>query len=144
MAKRMLRWTFFNLLFALMPLFVVLTLQWLAGKLSISTLENSSTEILFFTLMVSVTVAGDVGEMYRRMEKDSLIYALMMFFILSSVFSSVLYGFLHFDLLIGANIIGFRSRLMWLSIAMAITLFLAGTITQIFLAKITDLQVEEE
>lgn len=140
----MLRWIFFSLLFALVPLIVVVTLRWLAGKLTIHTLEDNSSEILFFTLMISVTVAGDMVEIYRRMEKDSLVYALMMFFILSSVFSSILYGFLHFDLLIGANIAGFRSRLMWLSVAMGVTLFLAGTGTQIFLARITCSEVEEQ
>ena len=143
MAKKMLRWVLFSLLFALVPLIVVVTLRWLAGKLTINTLEDNSSEILFFALMVSVTVAGDMVEVYRRIGKDTLVYALMMFFIVGAVCSSVLYGFLHFDLLIGANIEGFRSRLMWLSIALGVVLFLVGTATQVFLARITHQEENE-
>lgn len=143
MIKRLLRWFFFNLLFALIPLVVVLLLRWLAGRLTVRAMEENLSEILFFALMVSVTAAGDVVEVYRFMTKDSLVYALMMFFMLGAVFSSVLYGFFHFDLMIGTGISAFRPRLLILSSSMAAILFVVGTITQVFLGRVVELKEEK-
>ena len=140
--KRLIRWIFFNLIFALTPLTVVLIFRWTTDQLTMKAMEDNLAEILFFALMVSVTVVGDIFDAIKVIDKDNLLYGLMMFFILGSAFSAILYGAFQFDCLIGTNIQVFRPRLMWLSIIMAFILFITSTGTQVFLGRIADLKDE--
>ena len=99
-------------------------------------MENHLSEILFFSLMICVTVLGDLSDVVKPFGRGSLLYIILMSFVFGAVFSAVLYGAFLFDLLIGTNIAVFRTRLMWVSIGVAIILFLAGTATEVFLARI--------
>lgn len=146
MARRLLRWFFLSFLFAVLPLAFVLALRWLGtGDLDIESLEASASEILFFALTISVTTEGDIVETYWRLgDADSLYYGLVLFFLFGAVWSALLYGALHFDLLMnskldvlsGVDMAGFRFRLLQLSASTAIGIFVLGTGAQILLARI--------
>ena len=88
--------------------------------------------------MVSVTVMGDTIEANKQIGRDDLVYALMMFFMFGAVMTAVLYGFFQFNHLVGTTIADFGTKVMWLSIVMAVILFLVGTGTQVFLGRVTD------
>jgi hypothetical protein len=136
--RRLIRWFFFSFLFALVPLLAVLLIRFLAGQLNLQALQENSSEILFFALMICVTSLGDLNDLIEPVGKDDLLYGLSLFFVFGAVISAVLYGTFIFELLVGSNIVGFRRGLMWLSIGLGVVLFIVGTLVQVLLARVTE------
>ena len=69
MAKKLISWFTYNLLFALLPLAASLFLRVIYGSLTTNAIENSP-EILFFSLMVSATAMGDLSEIAKPLGWD--------------------------------------------------------------------------
>jgi hypothetical protein len=139
LSKRLIRWVTFNVIFALLPLIVLLVLRQLAGKLSSDDLA-ASPEILFFALMVSATAMGDLSEVLPAVGWSPTFGILGSFMLLGAVFSAILYGGLLSSLLFG-DILGpaaksFRSGLLIMSVCLAVVLLIVSTLTEILLGKI--------
>lgn len=136
MARRLVRWFFFNLLFALTPLTVVLVIKSLLGQLSFEAMEDNLSEILFFSLMVSVTALDDLDEIISVFKNDLIMASLKLFLIFGAVWSAMLYSIFMLDSAVNLNFEGFRSRLLSMSIAVAIILFLVSTTAECIVARV--------
>lgn len=136
MQKRILRWLVYNFLFALTPLATVIVIRLLVANLTIQSMQDNLSEVLFFSLMICVTSLSDVQDVSNSEKHDSYIDGLRMFFIFGAVWSSILYGVFLFDQIIGSSIPIFRFRLMWLSFMLAIGVFLVSVAVQVFIENI--------
>jgi hypothetical protein len=135
LAKRLIRWFTYNLLFALLPLFAALFLRSLADKLTGEIVANSP-EILFFALMVSATAMGDLSGIATPVGWDVTLKILGSALLLGAVWSAILYGCLLYDSIIGPGSIAFRSQLFKVAVGLAIGLFLLSTTVEVILGRI--------
>ena len=135
LGKRLVRWFTYNLGFALLPLVAAVTLRVLNGTLTTQAVSNSS-EILFFALMVSATAMGDISEVTVPVGWDLRFRVFWSCLLLGGIWSAILYGGLLYDSIIGPGSPSFRSRLLVLSIIVAVLLFLVSTIVEILLGRI--------
>ena len=143
MNTRLIRWFFFNLLFALTPLASMLVIRFLLDKLSLKAIEDNLSEILFFSIMVSVTALDDLNEIIRNFTNDALLSSIRLFLLLGAVWYVILYGFFIFDSAIDVatslNIVGFRSKLMYASIWLATILFIVSTSAEILISRFSNI-----
>ncbi len=135
MGDRLVRWFTYNVVFALLPLGAALLLRALAGKLTTEAVANSP-EILFFALMVSATAMGDLSEIAAPLGWDLTFRILGSALLIGAVFSSILYGSLLYDSVIGPGSAAFRSRLLTVSIVLAVVLFIVCALVEILLGRI--------
>ena len=138
MYTRLIRWFFFNLLFALTPLTFVLVIRLLLGQLSLKAMEDNLSEILFFSLMVSVTALNDLDDIVKSFNNDALLSGIRLFLTLGAAWSAMLYGVFIFDSVTNLNIIGFRTRLMYVAISVAIILFVVSTAAEFFISRVVN------
>lgn len=137
MAKRLIRWFTYNLLFALLPLCAAILLHALAGRLTTEALANSP-EILFFAIMVSATAMGDLSDITGILGWDILLRIIASTLLIGAIFSAILYGSFLYDTIIGPGSLVFRARLFRISIWLSIVLFVLGTLVEILVARIED------
>jgi hypothetical protein len=134
-AKRLVRWVAFNVVFALFPLITALLFRHLAGKLTADDIAKSP-EILFFALMLSATALGDLFELFPTIGWDTLLAAMGAILLIGAVFSAILYGGLLYNSMVEAGGESFRSRLLMYSALLAIGLFAVSTATEVMLGRI--------
>ena len=139
MSKRIIRWFTFNVIFALLPLVVLLLLRFFAGKLTAEDMAGSP-EILFFALMLSATAMGDLSEVVPGVGWNPTFGVLGSSLMIGAVFSAILYGSLLssflFETTFGAHAELFRSRLFIVSVSLAVLLLAVSTTTEILLGRI--------
>lgn len=135
MAKRLVRWFTFNVVFALFPLATALLFRNLAGKLTTDDIAKSP-EILFFALMVSATALGDLFELFPSIGWDALLSTMGAILLIGAMFSAILYGGLLYNSMVEAGAEAFRSRLLTYSVILAIALFAVSTATEVMLGRI--------
>lgn len=135
----MLRWFFLNFLFALIPLTIVILIRALTTNLSFVSMEEHTSEILFFAIMVCISASADLSELAEAFHKDSLLQAFQYLLIFGAIISAMLYGALVFDIVVGANVASFRSNLLRYSIIVAISLFIFSTSVEYFLGRTTSI-----
>lgn len=135
LAKRLVRWLTYNVIFALLPLAVSVLLRALVNKLSIQDFSNSP-EILFFALTISATAMGDLSEIASPLGWDIYFSIFGSALLLGAVFSSILYGSLVYDSIIGPGSMEFREKLLVFSIGLAIILFFLSTVVEVLIGKI--------
>lgn len=135
----MIRWFTFNVIFALLPLIVLLLLRFIAGKLTAADMAGSP-EILFFALMLSATAMGDLSEVVPGVGWNPTFGVLGSSLLIGAVFSAILYGSLLssflFETALGTQAIYFRSRLFIVSISLAVLLLAVSTVTEVLLGRI--------
>lgn len=137
LGNRLVRWFTYNLGFALLPLIASITLRALNGSLNAQAVANSP-EILFFALMVSATAMGDISEFSVPVGWDLRFRVFWSCLLLGAVWSAILYGGLLYDSIIGPGSPSFKSRLLVLSIIVAVLLFFVSTIVEALLGRIID------
>lgn len=141
--KRLIQWLFIDIFFALAPFGLALLFRkLLTGQLNVRSIEESTSEIIFFTLMLSVTTMGDI----RDIDKESKYIDISIFginlveifvdvieyiLIFAAVLSAALYGAFLFDSITGVNKPGFRTNLLEYSVSIAGVLFLICASTQV-------------
>lgn len=139
MANRLVRWFTYNVTFALLPLACSLLLRALAGKLNIEDVAKSP-EVLFFSLIVCATALGDLSEVAKPIGRDITLKIFRSVLLFGAVFSAILYGSLLYDTAIGPGSAAFRSRLLTVSVLMAVAFFILSTVVEAILGKIEDRQ----
>ncbi len=135
MAKRLVRWFTFNVVFALFPLITAVLFRDLAGKLTKDDIAKSP-EILFFALMISATALGDLFEILPSVGWDVLLVIMGAVLFVGAMFSAILYGGLLYNSMVEAGAESFRSRLLSYSVFLAIGLFAVSTTTEVLLGRI--------
>ncbi len=136
MAKKLIRWFTYNLIFALLPLGASLCVRALLyGNLTTDVLANTP-EILFFSLMVSATAMGDLSEIAKPLGWDNLfrIFWFVLFF--GAIWSAFLYGIYIYDSISGPGSIEFRKRLLSFSMGLSIVFVIFSTTVEVLIAKI--------
>lgn len=88
MANRILRWVVYSLIFALLPTFVAM----LFGVLFGLSVNDYSTELLFFVIMICATSLNDIQEMKKKTNNDFVFNLFFGVCIVLIVTVSVLYG----------------------------------------------------
>ena len=137
MGRSLVRWFTYNLAFALLPLVASVTLRALNGTLTTQAVANSP-EILFFSLMVSATAVGDISEVAVPIGWDLRLRMFSSCLLLGAIWSSILYGGLLYDTVIGPGSPSFQSRLLTLSVLTAVLLGVVSTIVEALLGRIRD------
>lgn len=139
MARRLVRWFTFGVMFALIPLLWSLLIRYFTGKLTFAAAAESP-EILFFSLMVDATSLADLNDVARPRTKRDLVDLmrdiLWAALLLGAVFSAIFYGVFLMATLgttIGEN---FLYRIFSFSMVLAIVSFCLTTVTQVFLGRI--------
>jgi hypothetical protein len=135
LAKRIVRWLTYNVIFALMPLAVSILIRALTNKLSVNDL-SSSPEILFFALTISATAMGDLSEVAIPIGWDITLTIFGSALTLGAVLSAIIYGCLLYDSIISTGSIVFHERLLWISVSLSIILFVLSTAVEIIIGKI--------
>lgn len=133
--KRLSRWFWFNFVFALTPLMLVIVIRLLSNKLTFQDIASSS-EILFFSLMLSATSIGDAIENSKLDRNEVLFTNMWCALLFVAIISSVLYGCLLFDTVLNLNLEVFRSKLFYLSLLLALASLSISFITQLWIAKV--------
>jgi hypothetical protein len=135
--KRLSRWFWFNFVFALMPLMLAILIRILSSKLSFQDIASSS-EVLFFSLMLSATSIGDAIE-NSKLDKNHVRFTNMWCALLFvAIISSVLYGCLLLDTILNLQLAVFRSKLFYLSVLLALASFGISFSTQLWIAKVEE------
>lgn len=133
--KRISRWFWCNLVFALTPLGLMLLIRFLGQKLNFQDIA-SSPEILFFSLILCATSLGDALEYRNPANRDTLFTNIAFALIFIGLISAVLYGCLLFDTVLELQQISFRTRLLMFSIPLALSSLLVSYYTQTMIGKI--------
>lgn len=135
MGKRLSRWFWFNFMFALAPLTIMIIARLLAGKLSFQHVASSS-EVLFFTIMMSATSMGDAVQFRKLQEKETLFTNIWCGLLFIVFFSASFYGCLLMDTILDLKLEAFRSKLLYFSIGLALASLTLSTATQTLIGKI--------
>ena len=139
--KRLIRWFTFNVVFALVPLVVLLGMRYLTGKLTGDDIA-ASPEVLFFALMVSATAMGDLFELIGSTDWKPSLGILGSSMLLGGALAAILYGALVSSLLyndaIGPDAKSFRSGLLIVSLALGLVLLVVSTLTEVLIGRLED------
>lgn len=134
MAKKLIRWFTYTILFALLPIAISLMLRFVFTS-SIRQ-YNYAAELLFFTLMVSATTLGDIKDFNKQIGKDILMTIFFSTLLLLSIVSSILYSCSIICNIIESVKIDLYGNILILSICVSLLSSVLGTIVQILLAKV--------
>lgn len=130
MANRILKWIVYTLIFALLPTFISL----LFGLLFDLEVNDYSTELLFFAIMICATSLNDIQEMKKQIKND---FVFNMFFgvcIILIVTVSVIYGSILL-LNMSEQINGLNDNIKLFSIILGILSGVIGFLIQIILYR---------
>jgi hypothetical protein len=133
----LIRWVTYSVVFALLPVAIVVFLRGLASKLSWNDLA-SSPEFLFFAIMLNATALGDLSELAPALRKESLYRCLHSALLLAAVISAVFYGCLVFEGIFATAPGLFRWRLLLVSFGLDGVSLILSTAAEILLARIRD------
>ena len=138
MKKRLIRWFFIILPFALIPFAIGIFLRLIAGEFTLGNIA-SSPEILFFTLMVCATALSDRNEIDQISKSQTVFQLLGSALIIGAVFSAILYGILLYNNIFEHDAVGFQSpSFFWFEIVFAIIFLVIGTVTEVIIGQIED------
>lgn len=101
-------------------------------------MEDNLSEILFFSLMVSVTALNDLDDIVKSFNNDALLSGIRLFLVFGAAWSSMLYGVFIFDSATNLNIAGFRAKLMYVAISVAIILFIVSTAAEFLISRVVN------
>lgn len=88
MANRILKWIVYTLIFALLPMLISLLFGFLFGI----KVNDFSTELLFFVIMICATSLNDIQEMKKQIQNDFVFNVFFGVCIILIVTVSVIYG----------------------------------------------------
>lgn len=135
MARRIVNWLIYNVLFALFPLGAVVALHALHDTLTIQTVADSP-EILFFCIMVSATALGDLSNVPTKPAKwDWVFQSAWGVLFLGAIGSALLYAFLLYDNTVTPGPSVFRIRLLNLSLVLAVVYGILGTAIEVWIGR---------
>lgn len=135
MANRILRWIVYTILFALLPTLISLLFSILFNV----NVNNYSTELLFFIIMVCATSLNDIQETKQIIKKDFIFNLFFAVCIVMIVIVSVIYGgsiILTKMFVLTNEIIEISNKIEILSIRLSILNGIMGLIIQIILFKV--------
>ena len=135
MSKRLSKWFWFNFVFALTPLGLMVLIRILGDKLTLQDVADSP-ELLFFSLMISATSIGDAIENRKLDEKAMLFTNMWCALLFLAGVSAVLYGCFLLDSVLKLQLAAFRSNLLYVSILLAAASFGLSLATQIWIGKV--------
>lgn len=130
MANRILKWVIYTLVFALLPTLISLLFSLIFGL----KVNDYSTELLFFTIMICATSLNDIQEMKNQIEKDFVFNFFFGVCLLIIVTVSVIYGSI---LLVNMseNVISLNCNIKLISIILSILSGLIGFLIQVILYR---------
>jgi hypothetical protein len=134
-STRLVRWFTYNLGFALLPLASGLLLRELADR-SNQDASLLSSEVLFFSLMVSATALGDLADVSPHISGGWTLTLCRSALLLGAILSAILYGSFLYDTLLSTGLPEFRSRVFTFSRWLASVLFVLSTLVEVLLARI--------
>lgn len=135
MASRILRWFFMNVVFALIPLCASISIHSFAGKLQGSS-WGFCPELLFFSVMLSVTALGDLTDTARGVGNDWLFVLACGVLALSAVWSALMYGVYLYANISGPVPQPFQGSLFTMSVCIAISVFILSAFAEILVSRI--------
>lgn len=130
MANRILKWVIYTLVFALLPTLISLLFSLIFGF----KVNDYSTELLFFTIMICATSLNDIQEMKNQIEKDFVFNFFFGVCLLIIVTVSVIYGSI---LLVNMseNAISLNCNIKLISIILSILSGIIGFLIQVILYR---------
>jgi glucan phosphoethanolaminetransferase (alkaline phosphatase superfamily) len=134
MGKRLTKWFWFNLVFALLPLLFLILIRKFGEQLTLLDIANSS-EILFFCTMMSITSAADAFEFRQQHKQEILLTNIFMALISIALVSSGLYACLLRDTILNTGQSAFRSNLFYFSILLSLGSLAVSFMAQWFIGK---------
>ena len=133
MSKRIIHWFTYNVALGLLPFFASVLLRHFAG-VPVEQSFMRSPELLFFSLLLCSVTLGDLSNL--KGQRSSLLLSLLYSStLLGAIFSAVLYGSFLQDNIVNGSGSPFQSRVLTISIWMALIFFALTTITQIAIAR---------
>lgn len=134
MGKRLTKWFWFNLVFALLPLLFLILVRGFGEQLTLWDIANS-TEILFFCTMLSATSAADAFEFRQHHQRETLLMNIFLALMCVAIISSGLYVCLLRETILNPRQVVFRSNLFFFSILLAIGTLVISFMAQWFIGK---------
>jgi uncharacterized membrane protein len=131
---RLIRFLTYNLFFALLPLIISIVLRLLRNIVVPG--GAYASELLFFGIMISATVMGDMTDEIKLIGGDAKFELMRSIMMYGAVFSAILYGSYFYDSISPNGNSIFQSNVSTLSIFLAIMLFSAGTSIELLIVKI--------
>lgn len=133
MGAHLIRFLMYNLVGALLPLFISLFIHYICNITPHAGVYTP--ELLFFSIMISATALGDVTDEIKLYEKMTfqLTKGILIF---GSIGAAIIFGMFQYDAIVGPGNILFRENITKFSLIIAIFLFLISFITEFIVAKI--------
>jgi hypothetical protein len=135
MAKRLIRWFVLNVLFALLPLFASLTIRWLGDKFG-ETGWGVAPELVFFSVMISVTAFTDVLDVTEAVGWDTFLTFTGFALLIGSIWSAVMYGIYVYGYVLATPSPAFQSRFFLFAAIVAVVLFALSIAVEIFVSRV--------
>lgn len=129
-ANRILRWVVFSLIFALLPTFIAV----LFGVLFGVSVNDYSTELLFFVIMICASSLSDIQEMKIKTNNDFVFNLFFGVCIVLIVTVSVIYGSLLLVNMSEASL-SLNTNIKMFSIILSILSGVMGLLVQIILYR---------
>lgn len=134
MADRLISWTTFNLIFALLPFCASVSIHALNGSLSADTIAKSP-ELLFYILMICAAALSDLSDSspLGHYHIDLALKLVRVFLLVGAISSAFFYGAFVFNEVIGPSDDEFRLRLLYPSIWASICFSVICLVVQIMI-----------
>jgi hypothetical protein len=133
--KRLIRWFVINILFALIPFFASLTIHWLGDKLGESG-WSMAPELVFFSLMVSVTAFTDVLDISEAIGWDVFLTLMGFALLAGALWSAVMYGIYLYSHVLSVPSSVFQARFFFFASVVAGVLFALSLLVEIVISKV--------
>lgn len=133
--KRLIRWFVVNVLFALTPLIASLVIHWCADKLPISGWAIVP-EIVFFSVMISVTAFTDILEISEVIGWDVFLTFTGLALLVGAVWSAVMYGVFVYGHVLTMPTPTFQYRFLYCAKSVAVVLFALSVAVEVFISRV--------
>ena len=106
------------------------------ANISVTQAGTVSTELLFFTLMLSATSSRDVQEISTALPNSTGLTALRNILFLGAVTPALMYGTLLYGDIVGPNSLVFQGNVAKFAIGLAVVFFTVSGLTQFVISRI--------
>jgi len=127
------RFVFFNIIVAFIPVALSVIFYQL-GAFTIS-LDTYAPEFLFFSVIFSATVLGDICDELYRGGRDGYLLLFLALLALALIVAACLYGAYQFSVIFRAQTNPFRNRITTVSVVLSMLICLAGSSVELLLAR---------
>ncbi len=134
MITRLIRWFSLNVFFALTPIIFVIIIRYSVDKLTFEDIQNNSLEIMFFAFTISITTIADIDEFESKYRGFPVISNSKWFFIIVSIWISIIYGTILYESITSINSSPFRYRMFYLACILSIVIFTVGLLIQVYIS----------